>query len=126
MGDRAIIVVKSDQEIAPCAVYLHWSGAAALDLVQTAIERMKGREGDVSYATARLIGICHEHVEGNLSLGVISAPSARNVLTGKLDDYSHGDAGVIVWDCGTNVVQAFAGYHAERMARVERLKLVQS
>lgn len=114
MGDRALIVVKDGNEYAPCAVYLHWGGNNAPKLIGEAIEYMKGREGDPEYATARLVGIAHERTKPhNTSLGVLPAPEIADIENG-FTEYSHGDAGVAVWDCGTNEVIWFAGYHAKK------------
>lgn len=73
MGDRALIqFVKNGPDGTiderGAQVYLHWHGHAVLQLLRDAMPRL--RKGDVSYATARFIGHCHEQIDGALSLGV--------------------------------------------------------
>ena len=104
MGDRVLIVVKSGDEIAPCCAYLHWSGSECLALLKAAISRM--RCGDVGYSTARLIGMLHEALPTNLGLGVFPAPEKIPPP----DSYSHGDAGVVVYDCLEGTIECFGGY----------------
>ena len=107
MGDRAIIVVKSGDEYSPCGIYFHWSGEKAIEYLQMGINET--RPDDVGYLVARIIGEAHGDIDGGLSLGVIDPP---NVFDTRFNwsDYSHGDAGVIVYDCGTGVVEYHGGY----------------
>jgi hypothetical protein len=121
MGDRALIIFEHNGEVSP-VVYLHWSGSRVPALLQTLKERMQGREGDVSYTTARFIGICHESIDGNLSLGVWNLPVETLVavktrgLSSEADkelaDYSHGDAGVVVVNAKDFTFEAYGGYLA--------------
>lgn len=70
MGDRAVVVFRSSQEVHDVAVYLHWDGCRVEELIRGAAPRM--RAGDTSYAAARFIGRCHEQIEGPSAL----APTA--------------------------------------------------
>jgi len=107
MGDRCVIVVKDENSFPSAGVYLHWNGYNAVELLTQAIPYM--RKGDPDYSTARLIGCLHAVIEGNLGLGVLPAPSQKDAEH-KFTKYSHGDAGVLVYDCGTGKLEAFSGY----------------
>lgn len=111
MGDIAIIFCKSDKtkEISP-AIYLHWSGDKVAEYLFAAEKRM--RQGDVSYATARLIGILHEKIKGNLSLGVFSVDFCSDKYEEQLKELkmmSSGDAGVFTVDIDTGKVEHIEG-----------------
>lgn len=103
MGDRALVYVKD----APAALYLHWHGHEAIGILKGAIPRM--RCGDPDYSSARLAGHAHTLVDGNCGLGLVEKPEN---LTPKYlaDEYSHGDAGVVVYDCKTGVATLAGGY----------------
>jgi len=111
MGDRAIIVVKSDDQIGCCGVYLHWCGCEALTMLSEAIPRM--RKGDQDYSIARLIGEFHNKLDGNTGLGVWPAPTKEDFENG-FKAYTEWDAGVIVYDCSTGKVTCHAGYLTEK------------
>lgn len=87
MGDRAVVKIKG----ASCAMYLHWNGSEAVALVEKALPRM--RCGDSDYSMARLIGSCHNEIDGNCSLGVLPP-----------DSESHGDNGIFVYNCATGII----------------------
>ena len=83
-------------------------------------ELMAARRGDASYACARFIGICHSTTPASaLSLGVFNTDEGR-VYRGEWSAISHGDAGVVVVDCGDFSWRAYAGYLAE--AKPDELK----
>ena len=107
MGDRCLIQVKSGDELADCAVYLHWSGTEAVDMLKRAIPGM--RADDTGYSTARLIGSLHGEIKGNYSLGVMPVVDSKDPAAD-----SHGDAGVIVYDCGTGATTFHGGYLADQ------------
>lgn len=126
MGDRAILHIHDGESMGP-AVYLHWCGGAeGIEKLLAALrDRMGGRFGDVSYATARLIGLAHVEIEGCLSLGVWSVPDSAFIKARKdmlrqdapthLDGrkrypYSHGDFGVALVSCRDWSVECFGGY----------------
>ena len=95
MGDRVIfqIISKNDPKDFSPAVYCHWAGDRAPEIVRSLKERMQGRGGDVDYAAARLVQICTANDTGNLSFGIY------NVDHRLTEKDSHGDAGVILIDC---------------------------
>lgn len=103
MGDRALVQFESGKEVSP-VVYLHWNGTEVKDWLGIWSDLMKDRKGDVPYACARFIGVCHERIKGNTSLGVWNGESRL-----KGED-SHGDAGCFVVNCDTFRVEAFGGY----------------
>jgi hypothetical protein len=107
MGDRVLVQFingrQGEGKYSPVA-YLHWHGDSAPDMIKTCAALMAGRDGDVDYAFARFVGICHEAIGGNISLGAWNA-------TGVLQSGdSHGDAGCYVVDVYTWEVRAFGGY----------------
>ena len=78
MGERALVVFANGEEVSP-AVYLHWHGEVVPQLLKLAAAVMAGdpnsyqnppRIGDVSYSAARFVGVCHDNIDGNLSLGL--------------------------------------------------------
>lgn len=73
MGDRAIVIFHSptDHSVSP-AVYLHSHAGLLLNFLENALPRM--RTGDPAYSCARFIGICHDEIPGNASLGVYNVP----------------------------------------------------
>ena len=71
MGDRALVVFKSDDQYSP-TTYLHWSGHRVWELLTGAAPNM--RAGDEGYACARFVGHCHEQIPGALSLGLLNTP----------------------------------------------------
>jgi hypothetical protein len=104
MGDRVLIqFINGAGEFSPVA-YLHWHGASAPALIRACSDLMRGRDGDTSYAFARFLGVCHEAINGNLSLGAWNAAAVLE------PDDSHGDAGCYVVDVVTWHVRAFGGY----------------
>ena len=123
MGDRALVIFTDGKAASP-TVYLHWHGSKVPELLQKLAECMQGREGDLWYACARFIGICHEAIEGNLSLGVWNTDTLLVQVvpsfdaSGKHDDFlaskSHGDAGLVVGNVYDFNWRATGGYLAEK------------
>jgi hypothetical protein len=110
MGNRACIVFFDRTRVSP-VVYLHWHGDAVPAWLAQLKERMAGRFGDASYAAARFVGICHAHIDGNLSLGIWS-----NDLTPadvrdpeRMEAESPGNAGMVVVDTRDFSWKAFGG-----------------
>lgn len=113
MGDRCLIVVTDGQEIAPAAIYTHWSGREAPAIIAEAGAENLLRSGDVSYATARLVGHFHSREPGAMSLGLVAAPDDLEPET--LREFSHGDAGVIVVNVSDGTIRyAGNGYHQRK------------
>ena len=96
MGNRAVLCLRDngDQSFSKDAVgiYLHWHGDVntIITYLKTARKRMGDRLGDSTYAKARLIGVVHDSIDGNLSLGL--------GLVGDLD-YDNSDNGTYVINC---------------------------
>lgn len=111
MGDRALVqfhrpgAEAGDPDGYGPVVYLHWSGSRVPALLAEWREVMKTRMADITYGTARFIGVCHERIAPPLSLGVWSAD---HLLT---KDDSHGDAGVFLVDCRTGLAEQLGGYY---------------
>jgi hypothetical protein len=115
MGHRACIVFFDRYRVSP-TVYLHWHGDAVPAWLGQLQEIMTGRSGDAFYAAARFVGICHAHIEGNLSLGIesndLSLASLRDET--RMRDESPGNAGLVVVDTNDFRWKAYGGYLAER------------
>jgi len=113
MGDRALVLFhdKNRQDFSP-VVYLHWNGTEVPDLINKLKTLMGPRTDDVQYASARFVGICHEYIKGNLSLGIWNADKEITDFQNDIDpsSHSHGDAGIIYVDCSDFSWQAFGGY----------------
>jgi hypothetical protein len=111
MGNRACIVFFDRTEVSP-TVYLHWHGDAVPDLLDQLKVLMNGRFSDAAYAAARFVGVCHAHIEGNLSLGIssngLSLADIRN--KDRVEDHSPGNAGIVVVDTGDFTWKAYGGY----------------
>jgi hypothetical protein len=99
MGDRVLMQCvanygKPGQEVGP-AVYLHWNGSGAGNVVRLLASRMadRGAQGDVSYCSARLVEAAIESC--NLSgedtgIGLWNQPEPLTA------DDSQGDAGCVL------------------------------
>ena len=107
MGDRVLITFTQDGENYSPAVYMHWSGSEAPDMIRAAALVM--RKGDESYSAARFCGECHKALgmkHGPVGLGILPGPQPNE----NWEEYSHGDAGVYVVNVATGEVQAHGGY----------------
>lgn len=103
MGQRALVVFVNNKitekkitfNMSP-TIYLHWDGDNVMKWIPDLEELMSDRKGDVEYAAARFIGIAHERIHGNLSLGVWNNDSEEMKNWDESDwaKYSHGDNGV--------------------------------
>jgi hypothetical protein len=115
MGNRALVIFYDNNRISP-SVYLHWYGGEVPGLLGDLAVLMQGRTGDAEYAAARFIGLCHNLIEGNLSLGVYSnALTTADLQNQKLlEEMSPGDAGVVIVNTGDFSWNAYGGYLAER------------
>lgn len=112
MGNRALIVFTNTakDDVSPI-IYLHWNGSDVPAWIEELKSLMASRKGDVSYAAARFVGICHDHIDGNLSLGMWNS-NLGDILKNPAE-HSHGDAGVIVVNCDDFTWLAYGGYLAE-------------
>jgi hypothetical protein len=98
MGSRAVVVFVDGDKTSP-GIYLHWDGHKVQELLEAALPRL--RHGDAGYSAARFCGVCHERIPGNLSLGLVDAPSR--------DDSGGYDHGVFYVDVRTWEVDACRG-----------------
>lgn len=89
MGERVLFQVVKGDEFGP-VVYGHWAGTEVASICFRLKERMKGREGDVPYTSARLVQECIDERPGNTGFGVWNA---TGILT---EADSHGDGGVVL------------------------------
>jgi hypothetical protein len=109
MGNRAVLCLNdSDESFNKDAVgiYLHWHGDIKnIDYyLRVARKTMGDRLGDSEYAKARLIGVIHEEIEGNLSLGV-------GIV--RYMDYKNIDNGTYIIDCETLTISGRKYNHDE-------------
>jgi|TARA_R110000824_G_scaffold77608_3_gene196229 hypothetical protein len=102
MGNRAVICLKDNNQETEVddddlGIYLHWSGSPdqVEHFLELARERMGDRLGDVSYGKARLLGVIHEQIEGNLSLGLDLCQYL---------DTDNGNNGTYVVNCATMTI----------------------
>lgn len=112
MGNRAVIVFHNDRELSPC-IYLHWSGEAVPRLLAAVRERMKGRDGDLHYTAARFVGICHDDIGGNTSLGMWNCRANGPKDETGLVEHSPGDAGVFLVRVQDWTVRRLCGSYGE-------------
>jgi hypothetical protein len=114
MGNRACVIFYDSRRISP-TVYLHWHGESVSAWLEQLKHLMNGRFDDAAYAAARFVGICHQHIEGNLSLGVFS-----NRLTlaeihdeSRMQTESPGNGGIVAVNTWDFTWKAYGGYLAE-------------
>lgn len=113
MGDRALVILKVKTEYSP-VMYLHWHAPQVQNYVSRLKEVMTGREGDVDYAFARLLGIVHNDIDGNLSLGCWNLPKDFSEANKQfLIRMSHGDGGIYVVNLEDYSIATYAGYGLE-------------
>ncbi len=111
MGNRASIVFFDQHQVSP-TVYLHWHGDKVPVYLAQLKRLMQGRFNDAFYAAARFVGICHERIPGNLSLGV----TCNDLYLRDLHNLevllaeSPGNAGLIVVDTSDFTWKAYGGY----------------
>ena len=108
MGDRVVITFTDDDESFSPAVYMHWNGQEAPDMIRAAQPVM--RREDSSYSAARFCGECHKAVRGVTGLGLVDAPVGSEAFPIDWNSYSHGDAGVYVVNTTTGEVKCHGGY----------------
>jgi hypothetical protein len=110
MGNRACIVFFDRNGVSP-TVYLHWHGDAVPARLGQLKNRMQGRFSDASYAAARFVGICHDNIDGNLSLGIWSNDLTLANIRSKdrLEAESPGNAGFVVVDTSDFSWKAYGG-----------------
>ena len=110
MGDRALVILKARGEYSP-VLYLHRHAPQVRNYITRLREVMESRGADVNYAFARLLGIVHNDIDGNLSLGCWNLPPDFSETDAKaLRDMSHGDGGIYVVDLTDYGIATYAGY----------------
>src|SRR5580698_5244330 len=110
MGDRALVILKGDESYSP-VMYLHWHAPQVQNYVNRLKEVMESWGNDVHYAFARLLGIAHNDIDGNLSLGCWNLPEGFSETDSKaLRELSHGDGGIYVVDLKDYAIATYAGY----------------
>jgi hypothetical protein len=114
MGNRACVIFYDSKRVSP-TVYLHWHGESVPAWLEQLKHLMDGRFDDAEYAAARFVGIAHQRIEGNLSLGVLS-----NSLTlveihdeHRMESASPGNAGMVVVETRDFTWRAYGGYLAK-------------
>jgi hypothetical protein len=113
MGDRALVVLKDGTNYSP-VMYLHWHAPQVQNYINRLKEVMNGREGDLQYGFGRLVGIAHNDIGGNLSLGVWNLPQNFSESNAEaLKSMSHGDGGIYVVDLSDYSIATYAGYGLE-------------
>ncbi len=113
MGDRALVILKDRNDYSP-VMYLHWHAPQVQNDANGLKEVMESRGADLNYAFARLLGIVHNDIDGNLSLGCWNLPTGFSEQDKKfLSDMSHGDGGIYVIDLKDYSIATYAGYGLE-------------
>lgn len=110
--ERAFILVKAGEEFAECGVLLTLSGSSAPSLLIRAVPRLVA--GDPRQSLARLVGVCHDAIGGNLGLAVVPGPADPKAA--KLDGFrqwANGDS-VYLFDCATGELWPHSGNLAAR------------
>jgi hypothetical protein len=109
MGNRAVVTF-SKSKTTGIGIYVHWNGGLESILAFLAIckhRAYRNAEVDVTYATARLIGVMHEFFDGGLSLGV---GELRNL------DCNNYDNGVYVLGKDWDIISRWGDGSEKRMA----------
>jgi hypothetical protein len=114
MGNRASIIFYDETHVSP-TVYLHWHGEAVPAWLEQLKQLMNGRFEDASYAAARFVGICHQRIDGNMSLGVWSNELTHADIHNEplMEDESPGNAGIVVVNTHDFTWKAYGGYLAD-------------
>lgn len=111
MGDRSTTIfikkwgskVGMDEVSISPGIYMHWRGSETLEMIQAAGSVM--RKFDVAYSAARFCGYCHEHIEPNLGLGLLDAPTKTILKSNKkLSEWGPGDNGVFIVNVDTGMI----------------------
>lgn len=108
MGDRVLVQVVSGSDVADATIYGHWAGESAIETIRAAVPTM--RLGDPRYSAARLCAAFCGRAPGNTGVGILRRLADAANPT---ENESHGDAGIIVYDCTTGDAKYFHGYLAD-------------
>ena len=111
MGDRAIVLFEDAQGVERFAVYYHWAGRAGVEAdARQAVKDHGDRLGDTSYFGARWVGVACASRPGSTGVGLLSVPpevTARHPEA--LKKFSHGDAGVAIFNVDTAILRWIEG-----------------
>lgn len=111
MGHRVSVIFTDEETFGP-PVYLHWNGDPdVLIYLDECRDLMDDRRGDIPYMTARFIGICHNNIPGNLSLGVGLNAVEKGDEADCFRRQDPGDCGVIVVNVNTFKARRFINGH---------------
>jgi hypothetical protein len=116
MGNRVLVLCTDDGKTADAAVYAHWLGDGAVDIIKETAPRL--RKKDASCSAAALCAAIWRHADmghGYVSVGLLPAPPDLETATLR-GDYNHGDAGVFVVNTTTGEVRQFLSYRSSRDA----------
>jgi len=91
MGNKALIQLTYDAEFSP-ALYMHWDGDHARDIIKETRKRMEDYSNDVEYSFARLVQVAMGDDQGHRGYGVYNT---SGTLT---SEDSPGDNGCFVVD----------------------------
>lgn len=97
MGNRAVVIFASEDEISP-AIYLHWNGGA--ESIYPLLDELekRGGGGPGGYGCARFIQVVGDFFDqeerNTLSIGVENGPS--EIATIYLKKFDPGDNGIFV------------------------------
>jgi hypothetical protein len=112
VGDRAVFVCRDETGYYSPGIYIHLGGSQALDYLLQAAPKMPA--DDVSYAAARLCGVLHQIISGSDYLALLPPPEVDTQDKVDWDQYSHGDAGVVIVNVSSGTAECVAGYLAGR------------
>ena len=111
MGDRAVVLFRADGAIEPFAAYFHWAGQEGVEqIARTALTNHASLKYDPGYFAARFMGEACAANPGSTGVSLLAAPDADTLADPvKLADYSHGDAGVCIFDPVAGTLEWLAG-----------------
>jgi hypothetical protein len=117
VGDRAIIVLQSQvkvngevRDLYSPKIYLHWDGKpeTVREYLEITNEIMEDRTDDLHYYFARLCGVIHTNIEGNMSFGVSNTHNTFQLTCWYIENIlSHGDNGVYVYNIDKQILTQF-------------------
>jgi len=109
MGNRVVIqFVGADNEVSP-AIYGHWYGSQAAEMLVALRDQMADRPSDVAYVAARCLGRMIDGHTGSTGFGTWNAPAKLTA------EDSPVDAGVFVVTLGERwQVNVLGGRLSER------------
>ena len=105
MSDSCLFLIK-DNTTPVChevALYMHWNGKNAIELLELSIDEM--RRNDAPMSLARLTGVVTRYFsKTNLSVACFS------INPNELCDFFGYDAGILLYDCFSGLLKISKGY----------------